>query len=81
MSFVQRPHGVFQLASRACPATFANGPNGLQLHAVTPNDTASLSFSVPGTVRILDGLASLVAITFSVEHFVESRAQYRLQKV
>lgn len=52
-SLMQRPHGVFQLASRACPATYTDGPNGLHLHAVTPNDTASLSFSVPGTVRIL----------------------------
>ena len=49
----QRPHGIWQLAQRACPATFASNPadGQLQLHPVTDNGTAVLSFDVPGTVR------------------------------
>jgi len=49
----QRPHGIWQLAQRACPATFASNPAAgqLQLHPVADNGTAVLSFDVPGTVR------------------------------
>ena len=51
MPRLQRPHGIFQLPSRKCPKTFTNGPNGQELRAISPNATATLSFSVPGTVR------------------------------
>ncbi len=49
----QRPHGIWLLAQRACPAMFASNPAAgqLQLHPVTDNGTAVLSFNVPGTVR------------------------------
>lgn len=52
---VQQPHGIWQLASRTCPAAFVNNPAAgqQQLQAVTPNGTQILRFGTPGTVRPL----------------------------
>ena len=49
----QRPHGIWQLAQRKCPATFVSNPASgqLQLHPITENGTSVLSFAVPGTAR------------------------------
>ena len=54
-SCVQQPHGIWQLASRACPAAFVSNPAAgqQQLQAITPNGTQTLRFGIPGKVRAL----------------------------
>ena len=55
VSPAQQPHGIWQLASRACPAAFVNNPAAgqQQLQAITPNGTQILRFGTPGKVQAL----------------------------
>jgi hypothetical protein len=49
---MQQPHGIWQLATRACPAAFVNNPAAgqQQLEPITLSGTQSLRFGTPGTV-------------------------------
>ncbi len=52
---VQQPHGIWQLATRTCPAAFVDNPAAGQalLQAITPAGIRTLRFPQLGTVSLL----------------------------